>query len=318
MDTNVAGLNKVVCFAPDSAYNGKTVEITDNTNSWYQVIDNLSCMFIIPSIPAPAKKTYTVILHQGDASTSSMYTRTFELGFGDSIRIGLHERYEPVISGFIPIGDTNWVGGFKLGDISTGIYADANGVLGLRTASSTYLGGVKVPNSNSYGTYMNGVELRTYYASSSQAGCLKIGEGLQINGNGIASIKPAGSTSSTKGGVYVESGGILSLYNDGKLKVSPPEDYLSMFDYYDGERTISAGYSSYLKFRNTNSSVISRFGKLVSVYLEEYYNYFVLSLIKISVMTNYVELYVKVSNISDSSRTWATTDNIGVHYFWFL
>lgn len=219
MDTNVAGLNKVVCFAPDSTYNGKTVEITDNTNTWTQVIDNLSCVFMIPSMPAPAKKTYTVILYMADNITP-LYTRTFELGFGDSIRIGLNERFEIVTKESVPFATSSRVGGFKIIDSQTnGVYVDATGYLKLRTATNSQQGGMRVPSSTSYGVHMSGTDLQTYNASTTQSGCIKIGEGLQVNSSGVASIKPAGSTSSTRGGVYADSTSSIQINSDGQIRV---------------------------------------------------------------------------------------------------
>ena len=85
----VEGLNKVDCFVADSSDNGKTVTISNDTNSWEEVVSNLHAVFMIPNMPAPAKSKYTITLHTGDALAAAQYTRDIELGFGDSVKIGL-------------------------------------------------------------------------------------------------------------------------------------------------------------------------------------------------------------------------------------
>ena len=218
MDTNVAGLNRVYCFAGSSSYNGNTVEITDGINTWTGVISELSHVFMIPSMPAPAKRRYTVNLYDS-AGTTVIYTRQFELGFGDSIRIGLYQNDEPVSIGSVPLATSGRTGGVRINDnTSNGIYLDGNYIT-LKTATSSQKGGIQVPSSTSYGTYMSGSQLRTKYASAEQAGCIKIGEGLDI-ASGVAKIKAAGTSSSAKGGVYVSGGKGIELTNG---EISLPE-----------------------------------------------------------------------------------------------
>ena len=240
MDINVAGLNKVYCFVSSSSYNGRTVKITDSINTWTKTISSLSCVFMIPSMPAPAKKSYTVML-MNSAGTAAEYSRGIELGFGDSIKIGLFTN------------DENADKAYVLSEINSHAYS-------LPTAASGTKGGVKVTSGTANGVYMDGEQLKTYLASSSQIGCMKTGTGLTASsgtvslntadssnlggikiGNGLqmssgtASVKtaagldvsssgvylkPAGSGSSSNlGGVYIDSNSGLYLNSSGRLSL---------------------------------------------------------------------------------------------------
>lgn len=90
MDTTICGLNKVVCRTA-LLNNGQNVTITNSTNTWTSEVVGGIASFLIPSIPALAKSTYTVTL--------GAYSRDIELGFGDSIDITLDEDHEPAYSG---------------------------------------------------------------------------------------------------------------------------------------------------------------------------------------------------------------------------
>ena len=92
MDSTIDGLNKVVCHA-DTSFNGQNVTIANSTNSWTSEVTAGVASFMIPSIPAPAKSSYTVTL--------GTYSRVIELGFGDSIDITLDEDHEPATQGDI-------------------------------------------------------------------------------------------------------------------------------------------------------------------------------------------------------------------------
>jgi len=245
MDINVAGLNKVTCKS-DSSHNGRTVTISDGTNTWSGTIANITgigyaCIFMIPSMPAPAKKKYTVIL-KNSAGTGTEYSRNIELGFGDSIIVGLSENDEVVTKGTVPTATSSRTGGVKITEsTSNGIYLN-NGSIELKTATSSQKGGVKVTDSTSNGVYMSGDQLKTNVASSSQIGCMKTGTGLTASsgvvslntatenslggikiGNGLkiesgsVSVKPAGSTSSTRGAIYVSAEQGFTLDSDGEL-----------------------------------------------------------------------------------------------------
>ena len=250
MDTNVAGLNRVYCFTNNSDYNGKPVIITDGINTWTQTISSLSCVFMIPSMPAPAKRRYTVaLMNSSDPSATEIYSRTIDLGFGDSVRIGLHENDENVTKGSVPLASSSRIGGFMTAEgTSNGIYLDGN-YLKLKDATSSQKGGVVVPSGTSYGLYMDGESLKTKLATTGQLGSVKVGEGLQSNsstgalslkpatmssiggviiGNGIGfntstgeiNIAPAGTSSLSRGGVYVENNTGLTLNpSTGKLSL---------------------------------------------------------------------------------------------------
>lgn len=98
MDVEIAGLNKLICRTT-SANNGKTVSVSNGTNSWTSQVVNTIASFMIPSMPAPAKTSYTVRLHDGNESATALYSRTIELGFGDSIDITLDTAHEPATKG---------------------------------------------------------------------------------------------------------------------------------------------------------------------------------------------------------------------------
>ena len=78
----VAGLNKLTCRSDD----GTEVTVTDGINTWTKTIADGVAVFMIPSMPAPAKRTYTVSI--------TGYTRDIELGYGDSLDITLDEDHE--------------------------------------------------------------------------------------------------------------------------------------------------------------------------------------------------------------------------------
>ena len=198
MDTNICGLNKVVCRASSSSYAGRTVTITNGVNTWSGTIAEITgigyaCVFMVPSLPAPAKRTYTVTLYNS-AGTSPEYQRDIELGFGDSIVIGLYTNAE--------IADKAYV----LSEISSHAYV-------LPKATSSALGGVMVPSANGLSVDANG-NVRMSVAGTSNVGVVKPGTGLNIDStNGTLSLKIAGSSS--LGGVMVGDG--ISLNNTGLI-----------------------------------------------------------------------------------------------------
>ena len=100
MDNIVAGLNKIHCVC-QAADNGKTVTVSNTYSTWTKELANNAADFIIPSMPAPEKKPYTIVLHNGDASAAAKYTRTIELGYGDSVEVGLYQNAEPATKGDI-------------------------------------------------------------------------------------------------------------------------------------------------------------------------------------------------------------------------
>lgn len=201
MDTNICGLNKVVCRASSSSYAGRTVTITNGVNTWSGTIANITgigyaCVFMVPSLPAPAKRTYTVTLYNS-AGTSPEYQRDIELGFGDSIVIGLYTNAE--------IADKAYV----LSEIASHAYV-------LPKATSSSLGGVMVPSANGLSVDANG-NVRMSVAGTSSVGVVKPGTGLNIDStNGTMSLAKA--SSADLGGVKVGTGlaidsstGVLSI-----------------------------------------------------------------------------------------------------------
>ena len=92
MDTNICGLNKVVCIDHALEHEGEKVTISNGVNTWEKEITDGVATFLIPSIPAPAKRPYTIEL-------KDVYTTKIELGFGDSIVVGLDTAYEIATKG---------------------------------------------------------------------------------------------------------------------------------------------------------------------------------------------------------------------------
>ena len=92
MDSVIDGLNKVVCRTA-VGNNGQTVTIANSTNTYTSEVVAGVASFMIPSIPAPAKTSYTVTLGN--------YSRVIELGYGDSIDITLDADHEPAYQGDI-------------------------------------------------------------------------------------------------------------------------------------------------------------------------------------------------------------------------
>ena len=170
MDTNVAGLNKVFCFFTDATHDGHSVTISDGVNTWEKELDeNHTCTFMIPSMPAPAKRTYTVRLYNGDTTAATLaYSRQIELGFGDSLRIGLYTDDEPVTKGSIPLASSSRTGGVRIvPDYNNGLYLSGNNIM-LATASSDLKGGVKLGNNMSIDAYAKINPYNIEYGTSSK------------------------------------------------------------------------------------------------------------------------------------------------------
>lgn len=300
MNINVAGLNKVYCFTNSSSHNGHAVTISDGTNTWTDVISSLSCVFQIPSIPAPAKKRYTVKLYNAATATgSAVYTRTIDLGFGDSIRIGLYEDDENVTKGSIPKATSSRIGGFKTNEgTSNGIYMDGD-YLKLKDATSSQKGGVKVPSSTSYGVYMNGSTLQTYQASSSQFGCVKVGNGIQAS-SGVISLPTA--SSSQKGGVKL--GRDLGTDNDDNLQIIGGHGY-------NGSNYLSLSSNVYVIGRNTEGGVSDMYIGVSynSTYDRTFFVYHRIS---------YIELYSSDYNLLATCIPYKQRDAIGHAEFWVI
>ena len=330
MDINVAGLNKVYCFVSSSSYNGRTVKITDSVNTWTKTISSLSCVFMIPSMPAPAKKSYTVMLMNA-AGTVAEYSRSIELGFGDSVKIGLFTN------------DENADKGYVLTEIASHAYS-------LPTAAASTKGGVKVTSGTSNGVYMDGEQLKTYLASSSQLGSMKtgtgltassgvvslktadgsnlggikIGNGLQIS-SGTASVKTStgldvsssgvylkAATSSTKGGVYVPSDSGLHVEQDGKLELRV---YRSSVDISKSITISSKSWiTDYIHIPSTETAYarIKNRGIIESIVTNSSSIYGFLK--NIAIYDTYIYVGFALYNSWSSSDT---TTKIGVNYAYF-
>ena len=287
MDTNVAGLNKVYCFVNTSNYNGKTVSITDGINTWTQVVADLGCVFMIPSIPAPAKRRYTVTLHNGDSSASALYTRTIDLGFGDSVRIGLYTNDEPVTKGTIPLATNSLTGGVRVNDTtSNGIYLDGNNI-SLKTATGSQKGGVKVPTG--YGLYMDGMNLKAFTASPTEKGVVQIGSGMKIE----------------SGQIMPNLGDCFHKTGDGKITFS---SYGEAFAFSSSSESVPA--NSVKAITVTKSSVSSDWTNngafMIGVFMppgNSNKDYLIPQLTWWSHNNGTVTAYVNVYNLSSSAKT---------------
>lgn len=82
------GKCNVVCEAETTADNGKTVTITDGTNSFTGTIVNRVASFFIPG-----KTTYTVTLSDGGTTE---WTGTIAAGYGENIHVMLADGYESI------------------------------------------------------------------------------------------------------------------------------------------------------------------------------------------------------------------------------
>lgn len=89
MDSTICGLNKVICYALSEEDNGKEVKISNGINDWTATVSDQVAAFLIPSIPVPARKVYTVTF--GD------FTRDIQMGYGDIIEVTLAEGYENLV-----------------------------------------------------------------------------------------------------------------------------------------------------------------------------------------------------------------------------
>lgn len=97
MNPVVAGLNKLIitCKAAD---NGKTVSVTNGYNTWSKVLADNGASFLIPSIPTPERNPYTISLLDDETEE---YSRTIQIGYGDTVEVGLFEEDEPANMGDI-------------------------------------------------------------------------------------------------------------------------------------------------------------------------------------------------------------------------
>ena len=298
MDTNVAGLNKVYCFTTNAGYNGKVVTITDGVNTWEKTIDSLSCVFMIPSMPAPAKKSYTVELHDGDATANALYSRVIDLGFGDSVRIGLYTTDENADKGYVqswvsshayslPTASSGTKGGITVSDTtSNGLYMSGTG-LNLRTASSSQKGGVIVPNGTSDGLYVSSSQLKLRDASATQKGGIYVGDGLYIS-NGVLSAKTAIGT--------------------GTVKLDSSSSSITIAANSTRELALKSETSHDDYFERLNK------GLVVFAHASSYINNLAFATTYFDTAGSYGYLYVEAINPTNSSITISNSNNFGLSY----
>ena len=93
MNGNILGLCRVVCYDADNYYSGKQVTISNGTNSWKATVTSRYATFLIPSLPAPARKTFSLSVSDG---SSHSFSTSFRLGYGDDKEIYLSSNYNPV------------------------------------------------------------------------------------------------------------------------------------------------------------------------------------------------------------------------------
>lgn len=86
----ISGLNKVICHALSEEDNGKVVTISNGTNVWSATVENQLATFLIPSIPVPARKVYTI-------SMGSDFVKDVQMGYGEVMDVFLDDGYEVVL-----------------------------------------------------------------------------------------------------------------------------------------------------------------------------------------------------------------------------
>lgn len=135
MDSVIDGLNKIVCRT-DPSNNGQNVTISNGTNTWTSQVIAGVATFMIPSVPAPAKTTYTASI--------GTYQRDIEIGFGDSIDIVLDSDHEPAYHGDIVTLQNQISAGLTVAEVAAvrNLLAQLNGknlVSATATGTTLYL-----------------------------------------------------------------------------------------------------------------------------------------------------------------------------------
>lgn len=88
MDTTICGINKVICLAVEDEDKTKEVTISNGTNTWKKRLADGRAEFLIPSVPTPARKEYTVTLG------SNEFSRKIKVGYGEMVTVFLAPGYE--------------------------------------------------------------------------------------------------------------------------------------------------------------------------------------------------------------------------------
>lgn len=88
MNSEISGINKIKVVALENSANGKKVNISNGSYTLEATIADKKAEFLIPSIPAPARKDFTITF--GD------FRKTVNVGYGDVTTVYLAEGYDPV------------------------------------------------------------------------------------------------------------------------------------------------------------------------------------------------------------------------------
>lgn len=86
----ISGLSRVMCYAIKEEDEGKTVSITNGSNTWSTTLVGGKASFLIPSIPVPARVVYTVTMEDE-------FTKDIQMGYGDIIEVYLDDSYDVVL-----------------------------------------------------------------------------------------------------------------------------------------------------------------------------------------------------------------------------
>ena len=113
------GQCKIVCEAETVADNGRTVAITDGTNTWSKALSDKMAEFLVPG-----RGRYTVTLLDGSVNK---YTTVVDAGYGDCIHVMLANGYNEVtqkqfdsqVGSFIFETNSDGVAGYRRGGADT-------------------------------------------------------------------------------------------------------------------------------------------------------------------------------------------------------
>lgn len=175
MDSTICGLNKVICRTLNDSDNGKSVSITNGINTWTATVADKVAAFLIPSIPVPARKTYTVSFGE--------FSRDIQMGYGDIIEVVLAEGHEPIVGADLLTLDQMNAEGADLkykGVEATGIKAIYDS-LEKRTKAGDIEFEFGVLPDGRYGYKKAGADTVTPFRTGQETFCYKLGQGRNFD-----------------------------------------------------------------------------------------------------------------------------------------
>lgn len=158
MDNIICGLNKIVCHAINNSDNGKQVSITNGTNTWSATIADLTATLFVPSIPTPARKTYTVTL--GD------FSKEIPMEFGASYDVYLADGYDYVMEKDLDALEQSIVNLLYNGDSKSGV---------------AFNFGIDAQGRYGYVKKVNGADTVIPFRTGQETLCYSLGTGRSFN-----------------------------------------------------------------------------------------------------------------------------------------